>query len=125
MVTITFPDRETEAKGLDYLRYRFLYRQAADVHVIPDAAADALTGQRIPYTVVGRPPATVHRDPDIMGGVPVFVGTRVPTRFLTDHLAAGAPLDEFLDSYPSVSKEQAAAYLEAAQEAMDAHAHFV
>lgn len=122
MVTITFPDREAEEKGLDLLRYRFVYREAADAHAIPDAAADDLARRGIPFTVVGRPPATVHCDPDIMGGAPVFVGTRVPARFLIDHLSAGVPLDEFLDNYPSVGKEQAVAYLEAAQEAMDAHA---
>ena len=53
-------------------------------------------------------------DPDILGGTPVFTGTRVPVESLFDHLEAGVPLDEFLDDFPSVSKEQAVALLEAA-----------
>lgn len=60
----------------------------------------------------------VHSDPEISGGTPVFVGTRVPVRTLIDHLAAGDPLDRFLDSFPSVSREQAVAALEIAQEAL-------
>lgn len=49
----------------------------------------------------------VHSDPDILGGVPVFVGTRVPVKTLLDYLEAGDSLDEFLDHFPSVSREQA------------------
>ena len=51
----------------------------------------------------------VHSDPDILGGTPVFVGTRVPAKSLYDHLEAGDGLEEFLDSFPSVSREQAVA----------------
>jgi uncharacterized protein (DUF433 family) len=47
----------------------------------------------------------VHSDPDILGGTPVFVGTRVPVKSLYDHLEAGDGLDEFLDSFPSVTRE--------------------
>lgn len=123
MVTITFPDRETEEQGLYHLRGEFPYREvAAGEYVVPDAAAEALAGRKLRFAVGGRPAASVHRDPDIMGGVAVFVGTRVPARSLIDHLAAGVPLDEFLDDFPSVTREQAVAYLEAAQEAMDRHA---
>lgn len=53
-------------------------------------------------------------DPDVLGGQPVFKGTRVPIETLFDHLEAGVPLHEFLDDFPSVSKEQAVATLEAA-----------
>lgn len=49
----------------------------------------------------------VHSDPQIMGGVPVFVGTRVPIKNLFDYLEAGDSLDRFLDSFPSVTREQA------------------
>jgi uncharacterized protein (DUF433 family) len=49
----------------------------------------------------------VHSDPEILGGTPVFVGTRVPVKSLLDYLEAGHPLDEFLDDFPSVSREQA------------------
>ena len=52
-------------------------------------------------------PAVVHSDPDILGGTPVFVGTRVPVKSLYDHLEAGDTLDEFLESFPAVTREQA------------------
>src|SRR4051812_5020060 len=53
----------------------------------------------------------VHSDPEIMGGDPVFVGTRVPVYNLFDYLTAGDSLDEFLEQFPSVSREQAVAAL--------------
>ncbi len=58
--------------------------------------------------------AIVHSDPDILGGTPVFVGTRVPLRNLIDYLGGGYSLDEFLDAFPSVSRKQAVAALDAA-----------
>ena len=64
----------------------------------------------------------VHSDPEILGGTPVFVGTRVPLRNLIDYLEQGYSLDEFLDSFPSVTRSQAVAALEAAHEALTAHA---
>ena len=63
----------------------------------------------------------VHRDPEILGGTPVFVGTRVPVKSLYDHLEAGDSLDEFLESFPSVSRPQAVAALELAREMTEAH----
>ena len=66
--------------------------------------------------------AVVHSDPDILGGTPVFVGTRVLFRNLIDYLERGHSLDEFLDSFPSVSREQAVAALEAADEAVSTRA---
>ena len=57
----------------------------------------------------------IHSDPEIMGGTPVFVGTRVPVQTLLDYLEAGDPLDEFLDNFPSVTREQAIAVLELAK----------
>ena len=65
----------------------------------------------------------IHRDPDILGGTPVFIGTRVPVRTLLDYLEAGDSLDAFLDHFPSVSREQAIAVLELAREMLIAHAH--
>ena len=65
----------------------------------------------------------IHSDPDILGGTPVFVGTRVPFRNLIDYLERNHSLDEFLDSFPTVSREQAVAALEAAHEALGARAH--
>lgn len=66
--------------------------------------------------------AVIHSDPEILGGTPVFVGTRVPFRNLIDYLERGHSLDEFLDSFPTVSREQAVAALEAAHEAVTASA---
>jgi len=60
----------------------------------------------------------IHSDPDIQGGVPVFVGTRVPVKNLFDYLEAGDSLDDFLKSFPSVTREQAVAALELAREAL-------
>jgi uncharacterized protein (DUF433 family) len=53
-------------------------------------------------------------DPEILGGQPVFKGTRVPLETLFDHLEAGVSLDQFLDDFPTVTKEQAIAVLEVA-----------
>ena len=47
----------------------------------------------------------IDRNPDILGGTPVFSGTRVPVRILMEHLEAGDRLDEFLDDYPTVTRE--------------------
>ena len=63
----------------------------------------------------------VHSDPDILGGTPVFVGTRVPVKSLYDHLAAGDTLDEFLENFPSVSRAQAVAALDMAREMTESH----
>lgn len=59
-----------------------------------------------------------HSDPEILGGTPVFRGTRVPVQNLLDYLAAGRPLDDFLKGFPSVSREQAVAFLRLAKEAV-------
>ena len=64
----------------------------------------------------------VHSDPDIMSGTTVFVGTRVPFQTLIDYLEAGQPLSEFLEDFPTVSKEQAVEALEQAKEALLARA---
>ena len=56
-------------------------------------------------------PPVVHSDPDILGGAVVFIGTRVPFKALIDYLVGGHPLSEFLDDFPSVSREQAVAGL--------------
>jgi uncharacterized protein (DUF433 family) len=60
----------------------------------------------------------VHSDPEIMGGTPVFVGTRVPFQTLLDYLEAGDPLGEFLEDFPTVSRELAVAALEQAKQAL-------
>ncbi|HEX8410682.1 MAG TPA: DUF433 domain-containing protein [Thermoanaerobaculia bacterium] len=60
----------------------------------------------------------ITSDPDVQGGAVVFAGTRVPLKNLIDYLEAGDSLEEFLDDFPSVTREQAVAALELAQEAL-------
>ena len=67
-------------------------------------------------------PGIIETNPDILGGTPVFVGTRVPVQTLIDYLEAGERLDDFLDDFPTVSRDQAVAALELAREALRAHA---
>ena len=57
----------------------------------------------------------IHSDPDILGGTPVFMNTRVPLKALIDYLEGGHTLNEFLDDFPSVSREQAVSALEEAK----------
>ena len=64
----------------------------------------------------------VHTDPDILGGKPVFVGTRVPLQALIDYLEGGHTLDEFLADFPTVTREQAVNALEHAKELLGATA---
>ena len=64
----------------------------------------------------------IHSDREILGGKPVFVGTRVPLRNLIDYFEEGYSLAEFLDDFPSVSREQAIAALEEAYKALTASA---
>jgi uncharacterized protein (DUF433 family) len=62
--------------------------------------------------------SVIIQDPEILSGVPVFRGTRVPFQTLLDYLEAGDTLDEFLEQYPGVSREQAIAALEEAKALM-------
>ena len=64
----------------------------------------------------GKP--AVHSDPDILSGIPVFAGTRVPFQNLIDYLEAGHPLADFLTSFPTVTRKQALAALDQAKEAL-------
>jgi uncharacterized protein (DUF433 family) len=64
------------------------------------------------------PRQIVHTDPDILGGTPVFVGTRVPVDALIDFLEGGDTIEDFLENYPGVSREQAIAFLEEASRAL-------
>ena len=59
--------------------------------------------------------SVVHSDPDILGGTPVFVGTRVPVQAMIDYIEGGHSLNEFLDDFPSVTREIAIAALEQAK----------
>ena len=62
--------------------------------------------------------AVVHSDPEILGGIPVFIGTRVPVQNLFDYLEAGDRIDDFIDDFPTVTREQAIAALESARSAL-------
>jgi uncharacterized protein (DUF433 family) len=53
----------------------------------------------------------ITKDPDIAGGKPIFVGTRVPVRFLFEYIDSGAILEEFLEGYPHISRERVEAVL--------------
>jgi uncharacterized protein (DUF433 family) len=53
---------------------------------------------------------------DVMGGAPVFAGTRVPVQILMDYLKGGESVDDFLEGFPTVSREQVIAFLEEAEE---------
>ena len=57
----------------------------------------------------------INKDPEILGGTPVFFGTRVPIRILIEYLEAGDRLDDFLESYPTVSRHQAIEVLKRAK----------
>ena len=56
--------------------------------------------------------SVIHSDPEILGGIPVFLRTRVPVQSLFDHLEAGDSIDDFLEGFPSVKREQVIAVLE-------------
>jgi len=72
---------------------------------------------------MAKEPKIIHSDPEILGGTPVFVGTRVPVQNLIDCLEAGDSLDDFLHSFPTVTRDQAVAALEIAREALESIAH--
>jgi uncharacterized protein (DUF433 family) len=58
----------------------------------------------------------ITSSPDVMGGTPVFAGTRVPAQTLLDYLKAGESIDDFLEGFPTVSREQVISFLEEAEE---------
>jgi uncharacterized protein (DUF433 family) len=60
--------------------------------------------------------AVISRDPEVMGGAPVFPGTRVPVQTLLDCLKAGETIDDFLEGFPSVTRGQVIAFLEEAKD---------
>lgn len=66
--------------------------------------------------------SVIRSEPEILGGTPVFTGTRVPVKNLRDYLAAGDSIETFLDHFPSVSREQAVAALEVAKELLTTRA---
>ena len=60
--------------------------------------------------------SVISRDPDVMGGAPVFRGTRVPVQTLLDYLEAGDSIGEFLEGFPAVTRDQVIAFLEQAKD---------
>jgi len=62
--------------------------------------------------------SVIQRSPEILGGTPVFTGTRVPVQTLLDYLEAGQPLSDFLEDFPTVTRDQAVAALEQAKEVL-------
>ncbi|MGH8642590.1 MAG: DUF433 domain-containing protein, partial [Burkholderiales bacterium] len=107
------------------VRFDFLgWRQAGAFVIWPGGEQAAVPRERrdwVGWTHMKRP--VIHSDPAVQGGLPVFVGTRVPVKNLFDYLEAGDSLEDFLRSFPSVKREQAVAALELARQAlaMDAH----
>jgi uncharacterized protein (DUF433 family) len=91
--------------------------EAHDVEVrAPDNASsnsDDILAKRI---TMQPKPNVIIRDPEILGGIPVFRGTRVPFKNLLDYLEGGHTLDEFLEEFPSVTRQAAIAALEHAKE---------
>ena len=67
--------------------------------------------------------SVVSSEPDVLGGTPVFAGTRVPLKNLVDYLTAGDSLERFLDHFPSVTRKQAVAAIEIAGDLLASHAH--
>ena len=63
-------------------------------------------------------PPLITSTPDILGGTPVFSGTRVPVQTLIEYLEGGQSIDEFLEGFPTVSREQVIAFLEEAKARM-------
>jgi uncharacterized protein (DUF433 family) len=61
----------------------------------------------------------INRDPEILGGAPVFMGTRVLVETMLDYLAAGQPLDDFLEDFPAVKREQATAVLDMLKQSLE------
>lgn len=69
-------------------------------------------------TVLGMTQPLITCLPDVMGGTPVFFGTRVPVQALLDYIESGETIDDFLEGFPTVSREQVVAFLEEAKDRM-------
>ena len=110
-------DQSDDREVLADIREDSIYRMLCTV---PRSAVASLTRVRMSTPALE---SVVHSDPDVLGGTPVFTGTRVPLKNLVDYLAAGDPLERFLDHFPSVTREQAVAALEIAADLLAARAH--
>lgn len=94
---------------------RCVARSAAENHGVGSSILPLGTTFTVEMAMTSKSPS-VHSDPAVLGGTPVFVGTRVPAQSLFDYLEAGETLDEFLRQFPSVTRERALAALEQARE---------
>ena len=74
-----------------------------------------ISGEPFRYHISMKKPI-ITASPDVMGGTPVFAKTRVPVQTLLDYLKAGESIDDFLEGFPTVTKEQVVAFLEEAEE---------
>ena len=74
---------------------------------------------------MAHPGDVIVRDPEVLGGMPVFRGTRVPFKNLLDYLEGGHTLDEFLQEFPSVTRDAAIAALERAKELMSEYSEWL
>ena len=94
--------------------------------VYADSAAGSVSPQapraRLGASEVSMDSALVKRDPEIMSGALCFAGTRVPVKNLFDYLEGSSSLEDFLEDFPTVSRERAVAVLEAARESLAADA---
>jgi uncharacterized protein (DUF433 family) len=84
-------------------------RKTAQCSMFPNIGSFVI----LPFMKLDELKEIVHSDPDIMGGTPVFVGTRVPLQNLIDYLEGGESVEDFLDAFPTVKREQAIAVIEA------------
>lgn len=91
--------RHAPSAGFCEIEYGFL-QQSGSVWYIEAMAAEELQG-------------IIQSNPEIMGGAPVFVGTRVPLQNLIDYLEGGESVEDFLNGFPSVKREQVIAVIEA------------
>lgn len=69
------------------------------------------------------PEQVISASPEVMGGTPVFAGTRVPVETFVEYIKAGESIDSFLEGFPSVKKEQLLAFLDQAQDLIIASVH--
>jgi len=89
----------------------------------PDALRDRSHAQKPRYDCTMKSiQSSIRVDPEILSGTPVFDGTRVPVQTLMDYLKVGDRVDDFLDDFPTVSREQIAAVLDVAGEAVTRYA---
>ena len=102
------------------LMYRMGYLGEGPTFDLPpdEWTHDVVTTLRLAINDISN--TVINRDPEIMSGTPVFIGTRVTVSTLIDHMLDGYTLDYFLDHFPSVSREQAEQFLELVRETLTA-----